>query len=228
VSLLKEVAAALVDGDGVSSVGHVGIARGIRQLQGIPDPTDGADRVPYADHVKGAWPTEGGFEALSYMEGVNHAVGLTGSPGVHLHDIGDETIITGAEKAEHPQDAGNGTCCIGSSAKAEEVDVVALFVDVHQVTVGVGDVTQKARSEGQARNDGECRSQLVGRVGRAFGANARMIVANLSLLVDEEGLVELDDVGVVVAVGIVGAITADDDVLRHKKISLVCRWDESY
>ncbi len=52
--------------------------------------------------------------------------------------------------------------------------------------------------------------------GRAFGADAGMIVANLPLAVDDESAIELDDVGVVVAILVAGAIAADDDVLRHK------------
>jgi hypothetical protein len=39
----------------------------------------------------------------------------------------------------------------------------------------------------------------------------------LSLPVDEECLVELDYIGVVIAVGVAGALAADDDVLRHER-----------
>jgi hypothetical protein len=215
--IIAEVAAPLVDGDSVAAIGHIWIPACIGQLQGIPNPAYGADRVPHTYQVEGARPAEGGLEAVCDVEGVSHTCGFAGSPGVHLYDVGDEAVVAGAEEAEHLEHACDRSRGVGSPAEAEEVDVVALLVDVHQVAVGIGDVGQKAGTKGQASDDGDGRGELVGGVWRTLGAYAWMVVADLSLSVDEKSLVELDDVGVVVAVGVAGSVTADDDVLRHER-----------
>src|SRR6202035_3029719 len=146
---------------------------------------------------------------------------------VHPHNVRDEALIARAEQAEHVQNAGDRACGEGSAAEAEEVDVVAFLVDIHQVAIGVGYVLQNACSDGETGDDGDSGSQPVGGGGRAFGAYSGMVVPDLPFAVDDEGSIELDDVRVVVAVLVSGAVAADDDILRHST-SFNVLWNESY
>jgi len=193
--VVAEVAAALVDGDGVTAVGHVRIACGVGQLQRVPDPTDGTDGVPQADQMWRAGAAEGGFEAGGHCKRVDFAGGFAGALRVHAHNILGEAFVARAEQPEHVQHAGDRACGVGSAAEAEEIDVVALLVDVHQIAVGVGYVFEDACSECQTCDDGDRGFQLVGRGRGAFCAYSGMVVADLALAIDDEGAIEVDDVG---------------------------------
>ena len=115
------------------------------------------------------------------------------------------------------QNAGDGAGGIGSAAEAKDIDAIAIFVSVHQVTVGIANIGQKAGSESHALDARPVFFDVGAGRGRAHGADPGMIIPSL-LPIDDEGAVQLDNIRVRIRIveAVPCAIAAEDNVLAHR------------
>src|SRR5258708_38738821 len=95
---------------------------------------------------------ECGLKPIRHLKGVCHSVGLSRSSREELKYVQNQSVIAGTEESEHVKQARECPCCVCASAKAEQKNSVAVFVDVHQVTVGIADVCQQSGSKRQTHH----------------------------------------------------------------------------
>ncbi len=104
-------------------------------------------------------------------------------------------LVAATEEAVAVEKAGKGAGGVGSAGEAEDIDLVAVVVDLHQVAVGVEDVGLESGTEGETFDHGPVARDAPGNRGVAHGADTWMVVGDL-VSCDLEGGVELDYVGV--------------------------------
>src|SRR5271170_6054915 len=128
-----------------------------------------------------AMPAERGLESVRDFKRVLHSGCVSRSFRVKPDDVRDEPVIAGTEQSEHVNHAGKGSYSVGTSAETKQIDTVSVFVNIHQIPVGISDVRQQPGSEGQAHYHGPSCADLVMCGGRTHGAHARMVIPGLPL-----------------------------------------------
>jgi hypothetical protein len=228
-AVLAEEAAAFVAGDGVADDADAGVARGEGEGLGVPDPAEGGDGVPDAEEVDGeaagvgvwAFGDEAGegpaevVDEFPVLVVFVAAVGAAAEGAEELHDVGDHVVSPAREQAEGVEEAGECAGGVGAAAEAEDEDFVAGFPVVHEVGVGFLDVGGEAGAEGESGEDGEFFAEGADGGGLWECADAGVVEEALDAGGAVDDLCDADDVGVDVAEGVAGAVTADDDVAWH-------------
>src|SRR6185437_13665964 len=127
--------------------------------------------------------------------------------------VGEVAFVATVEKTVAVKQAGERAGSVGSAGEAEKIDLIAFFVDLHEVAIGIQDVFFEAGAEGEAFDDGPLTIDPEAGAGIAHGADTGVIVGDLpGFVVEIETGVDLQDVGVRITELIAGAIAADDDV----------------
>ena len=142
---------------------------------------------------------------------------------VHPQDVWDQLFVPRLQQSEHMEQAAHRSRCIGAAAEAEDENIVAFLVGVHQVAIRVPDDVQQPLADGQAQHLRPPFRQAPVHVRRSQRAHARMVVSNL-LVANLQRVVQLHDVGV--GLGLVKVVArpvaADHDVLWHGRPSRSC------
>src|SRR6185437_16388523 len=91
--------------------------------------------------------------------------------------IGKVALVAAPEKTVAVEETSDGSGGVGSAREAEEIDLVAFVIDLHEVAVGVEDVVFEAGTEGEALDDGPLALEPITGAGVAHGSDAGVIVA---------------------------------------------------
>ncbi|SRR6266403_1575566 len=75
--IVSKIATSLVDREGMTPSGHIGILPGVGKLQRIPDPPYGTYRVPNSHKVQWALPAKCCFEFVGDLKRVRHSSSFT-------------------------------------------------------------------------------------------------------------------------------------------------------
>ena len=161
------------------------------------------DRVPDADAVNRTTSPE------RLEESAGDALVVLGV--VDLRRVLDQVVLARAQQPALEDHPGEGTRREGPSTESEQVDAITLLVVVCEETVGVLHVLLQAVAGGLVSHRAQLPALLV--VLPAAGAHAGIVVGDLAfILVERE--IGFDDVGVVLAELVTGAVAAYGDVLH--------------
>ena len=198
----QEVLAPFIDGQGVVSEADIGIQG--RVMEPFPRVHDQRfDRVPDADEVNRTRAPE----RLEEIRGHGRVVlGV-----VYLRRVLDQVVMARAQQSALEEHPGQRTRCEGAATESEQVDAISLLVVVGEVAIGVLHVLLQAVPGGLVAHRAQFPALLV--ILPAACADAGIVVGDLILVLLEHE-VSLDDVRVVAAEFVAGAVAADGDVLH--------------
>src|SRR5438445_9263031 len=116
----------------------------------------------------------------------------------HSDSVGNQAFIALGQQPYNVKHAAERTCCVGDSAEADYVTLVAWFKCLHEKLVRVRHVIGNAITERETDYPRPPLANSRKRVPRSHRAHPRVIVGNLSLIADQH-LIELHHVRFLVA-----------------------------
>jgi hypothetical protein len=119
------------------------------------------------------------FKIMRHIESLLHAAASSAVLREHASNVGNQSIISRTKEPVHIENAGQCPYRVCASAEAEQVDVVIFSIGIHQKSVRVADITEKAISECQALQARPLLLQAISGCRRAHRAHARMVIAKL-------------------------------------------------
>src|SRR5579864_7279660 len=93
------------------------------------------------------------LEAFGHLKRMGHATCPTCTPGEHLRDVRDQTLITRTQQSEHVQDSRQRSDCVSATAESEQKHLVSVLINIHEIAISVADVRQEACSKSQPRSE---------------------------------------------------------------------------
>ncbi len=137
--------------------------------------------------------------------------------------IGNQRLVAGTNEAHHVEQRRDRAHRVGAAREAEEEDLVASLVMIHQEDIDVADVVAQAVAECEAGEARPPARESCQRTGRFHRAEAGVVVRHLQLRVVVQHLVQLDHVRAIAVELVRRAVAADDDVLGHRLARIASR-----
>lgn len=207
--ILAKESSALVNRYRVADDLEIGILGGLceREMYSVVHPADGTYRIPNTDKMWLAFTRERVLEISRDCE-INVLV-LN-----HANRIWNQAFVSSCKEAHYMEHSAESSRRVGAPAEAENIDAVARIVIPHQELKSVGNVIRDAIAEGEADQLRPPLPNMDQRATCAHRAHTGMIIRDLTGVTDE-GLIELDDIGVLRAELVPRSITADNNLLGH-------------
>src|SRR5882757_3342027 len=180
----------LMDGYGVASGADDRVLAVEAKFDRRVDPPVGAYGVPYAAEVDFDLAREGILEGVFGGECRLLAFRPLGHIRVEPENVGDQLFVAMFEQTVDMEEAPDSSGSVGAATETDQVDVIAGYVGIHQVAVGIPDVVEQAFAEGKTFYLRPPLGEASFLVGRSHGADAGVVVGNLTRP-DEKCVVEL-------------------------------------
>jgi hypothetical protein len=132
----------------------------------------------------------------------------------HANGIWDQALVALSQNSHDVQHPAKCARRVGSPAETKNIDIVTHLVVPHQELIRICDVVGNAVAKSQADDLCPPFADSCKRAAGSHCSDARMVIADLGRIT-YQSFIQLDHIGIYRAELIAGAVTADDDILRH-------------